>query len=1095
MKSSGFVWKALNGIVILGMTLFPGRVGARSIQNSPTSQPFATDLTQCRTQPVRITLAGEQIIFCAPTTAPFSVVEDDLTDPHAGYAGLDQTEGYGIVNLRATSPSYAPGPNTPVYRTGRVDEYIRSLRDFWASQPDRILSTGPTAELWSEKSTGLQVDYTVDSTPGQLKLRTVEWNVEHNGRLWTFIFTWDTGITNASDWEEASENFSVGNPSTVNQPDTALDLGAASQESQSGQGEVQAAGGPIDVALPSWWDGQICDYDDYLQGAGKPPLQLGGPWHGVYACGTTPPMVDVGVYFFPGAWGALEWECVELVLRFLYLEWAIPPWNGNGNSLKNYYDSTKVDFYPNDGTHPIIPGDVITENGDGSHPNSVGHTVLVTGVTLNGNGDGTIAIMEQNAIPTGHRTLSVDNWVVLPDSYTWGKTIQGWLHAKANQAAGDPDTAFLPATALNGPVNVMALQSDGKIVIGGEFTGYETTPLNHIARFNSDGSRDDSFLPGDGVSMSDLSTPSVNALAVQAADGKILLGGHFDQYDSTNQYNIARLTATGSLDTSFLTGAGVTKTGGPASVNAITVQPSDGKVLIGGDFDHYDIASVNNLARLDTTGAMDASFSASTNGTIYAILVDSTGKILIGGAFSNVNGTPRSGIARLNSDGTLDTAFAPAGIGPAGQAVSSIALQSIAAVEDKILIAGNFSTYNGASRNMIARLKSSDGSLDTTFDPGAGVAGETPYLRSVVPQPDGRILIGGKFTSYRGINLNTLVRLNYDGGIDASFVARLDPATVVNSILLEPDNHILIGGNSTERVSRLLNQIESCYTVTTSSAPPAGGSVTVNTPPNCPGGKYISGSSVSLTPVPNTALEYGFIGWSGDGSGSANPLNVTLTRNKAVTANFLQPPGPVEKISPKDNEPSTYPSSVLLSWKTSERATSYEYCLDPIGSGTCDTDDHPQDWTSTGANTSVTVNNLLPSKTYHWSVRARNQVDTTHGEAAWQFTRDNIPAIPVTVSPAGTITDTRPYFTWNVSPGSTSYHLVVEKINPVKIVIDQTVPAGSCSGGVCRCQPGSDLSLGRYRFRVSASEGGTSAYSPWRSFDILVVIHFPLVIR
>jgi hypothetical protein len=145
------------------------------------------------------------------------------------------------------------------------------------------------------------------------------------------------------------------------------------------------------------------------------------------------------VHFFPGAHGEFEFQCVEMVMRFLYLEWGIAPWAGNANTIKNSPPSSVV-FYPN-GTHAIVPGDIIAE--DGAVPNSTGHDVIVTDVNVDGNGTGTIGIFEQNSHSGGRRSLSVENWTVAPDAWTWGSPIQGWLHAHANQPVGDL-RLFLP---------------------------------------------------------------------------------------------------------------------------------------------------------------------------------------------------------------------------------------------------------------------------------------------------------------------------------------------------------------------------------------------------------------------------------------------------------------------------------------------------------------------------------------------------------------------------------------------------------------------------------------------------------------------------
>ena len=96
-----------------------------------------------------------------------------------------------------------------------------------------------------------------------------------------------------------------------------------------------------------------------------------------------------------------------------------------------------------------------------------------------------------------------------------------------------------------------------------------------------------------------------------------------------------------------------------------------------------------------------------------AFSIQADNKIVIGGVFNEVNGTARNNIARLNADGGLDTGFNP-GTG-ADNTVTTLSVQP----DGKILIAGYFTSYNGASRNRIARLNT-DGSLDVGFDPGTG---------------------------------------------------------------------------------------------------------------------------------------------------------------------------------------------------------------------------------------------------------------------------------------------------------------------------------------------------------------------------------------
>ena len=123
------------------------------------------------------------------------------------------------------------------------------------------------------------------------------------------------------------------------------------------------------------------------------------------------------------------------------------------------------------------------------------------------------------------------------------------------------------------------------------------------------------------------------------------------------------------------------------------------------------------------------------------------GKILVGGLFTNIAGISRNEIALLNSAGTLDGSFNSLVV----NGVLSIAVQP----DGKILIGGSFTIAGGVAKNRIARLNA-DGSLDTTFNVGTG-ANDT--VNTIALQPDGKVLIGGRFTAYNGTGRNRVARL------------------------------------------------------------------------------------------------------------------------------------------------------------------------------------------------------------------------------------------------------------------------------------------------------------------------------------------------
>ena len=365
---------------------------------------------------------------------------------------------------------------------------------------------------------------------------------------------------------------------------------------------------------------------------------------------------------------------------------------------------------------------------------------------------------------------------------------------------GSFDTSFYQeSTGANEYVYTTELQPDGKIILAGAFTSYNGTLRNFIARLSNDGSLDTGFDTGSGAD-NDVYTTTLQP------DGKIIIGGNFASYNGTPRQNIARLNTDGSLDAAFVPGTG---TGG--STVATTTLQTNGKIIVGGSFNYYNGIPRSRIARVNANGSLDSSFDPGTganNGVSNAAL-QPDGKIIIGGAFTSFNGTARNHIARLNTNGSLDTGFDP-GAGVEGGFFPNV-LTTALQPDGKIIIGGSFTSYNGTPRQNIARLNT-DGSLDTTFDPGAGVA-DTSYsdVQSITLQPDGKIIIAGIFTSYDSIPRNHIARLNLDGSLDLTF----DPGTAADNSLrttaLQPDGKIIIGGhftsfngNGRNRIARLI---------------------------------------------------------------------------------------------------------------------------------------------------------------------------------------------------------------------------------------------------------------------------------------------------
>ncbi|MEO8589330.1 MAG: T9SS type A sorting domain-containing protein [Flavobacteriales bacterium] len=348
------------------------------------------------------------------------------------------------------------------------------------------------------------------------------------------------------------------------------------------------------------------------------------------------------------------------------------------------------------------------------------------------------------------------------------------------QNPGSLDHSFDPGWGTNDHVSTTAIQSDGKIVIGGNFTSYNGTPRNRIARLNDDGSLDATFDPGPGAN------DYVSTTAIQS-DGRIVIVGNFTSYNGTPRNHITRLNADGSVDATFDPGVGTDGEYPPIYSTAIQ---SDGRIVIGGDFTSYNGTPRNRIARLNADGSLDATFDpgAGASSSVFMTTIQSDGRILIVGDFGYYNGTPRHQLARLNTDGSLDVTFDP-GAGP-DYIVTRAAIKS----DGRIIIGGHFTAYNGTPMNSIAGLNV-DGSLDVTFDPGAGA---NQRVSTIAIQSDGRIVIGGYFTSFNGTSRYRIARLNADGSLDATFDPGVGVVGVENCYVatsaIESDGKIIIGG-------------------------------------------------------------------------------------------------------------------------------------------------------------------------------------------------------------------------------------------------------------------------------------------------------------
>jgi uncharacterized delta-60 repeat protein len=334
---------------------------------------------------------------------------------------------------------------------------------------------------------------------------------------------------------------------------------------------------------------------------------------------------------------------------------------------------------------------------------------------------------------------------------------------------GSLDGTFSIGSGFNGQLNKIIVQSDGKIICVGEFGRYNDLNATNIVRINNDGIRDNLFVIGNGFDRPTFS------IAIES-NGKILVGGSFRQYDNTSLGKIARLNTDGSIG--FADGF-------DGAVNYISTQ-SDGTILVTGNFNSYNGNGSRSIIKLTQYGGVDQTFSGVTDGfnsDVLSMVTQLDGKIICGGNFTSYNGTTSKKIIRLNADGNIDYAFGDG----FDDTVRSVTLQS----DGKILVGGNFTSYNGTGSNGIVRLNT-NGIIDGTFSNGTGF---NDGVYSIVTQLDGKIICGGKFTSYNGTGSNHIVRLNSDASIDNTFSVGDGFNGPVTTIAIQSDGKILVGGD------------------------------------------------------------------------------------------------------------------------------------------------------------------------------------------------------------------------------------------------------------------------------------------------------------
>lgn len=331
---------------------------------------------------------------------------------------------------------------------------------------------------------------------------------------------------------------------------------------------------------------------------------------------------------------------------------------------------------------------------------------------------------------------------------------------------------------FNHGVRAIALQADGKILIGGNFTNVNGELRHNLARLNADGTLDPSFIP--------IGTTNdfVQSIVVQP-DGKILITGGAGRSTHPHGTTILRLNVDGSPDASFQVPA-------CEGVSQILLG-RDSKIYISGT-----LSSVNNvprryLARLHPDGELDAGYEppivahGSAEGGLVRMALHADEKIVLAGMFRTTNG---GGIfKRFNQDGSEDSSFRGSGV---------YFCSDLQALPNGEILHVASTQFN--SEYAMLRVFDKAGDRVASFQDRNRIPGR---LEATLLQPDEKIIVGGQFINSTIVYGKHLARVNVDGTLDRSFdvgsgfalaPGSKDYQVFANALALQPDGKILVGG-------------------------------------------------------------------------------------------------------------------------------------------------------------------------------------------------------------------------------------------------------------------------------------------------------------
>lgn len=346
------------------------------------------------------------------------------------------------------------------------------------------------------------------------------------------------------------------------------------------------------------------------------------------------------------------------------------------------------------------------------------------------------------------------------------------------QTAGTLDLTFDPGQGANGTVSSILMLADGSMLVGGEFTEFDGVTVPYLTRLDSDGSLHPSFNPGSG--------PDAPVLAIVRYNStRYLVVGEFTSYAGITQRHAVLIDENGARDASFQSLGSLIGTVRNAAVQ------NDGKVVLVGSM----TSPFNGIVRLNADGTVDGGFNPGSglelaSARVNDVLIQSNGDIVAAGDFQTYDGNPAGRVVRIEPDGQYWGSINNSGTGADGEIFDLEPFEW-----QKTLITGDFWGYDGNTSTYLANI-----AVDLGYDVTIGGFGSIPNGpgRVIKLQDDGKFLLGGDFSTFILSSANRLVRVNADGSRDMSFqVGAGAEGGNVHTIAIQEDGGILIGGTFT----------------------------------------------------------------------------------------------------------------------------------------------------------------------------------------------------------------------------------------------------------------------------------------------------------